>query len=350
MERNEEREKNYWGYRIDVKNQDFFVKELEQGRLRQGWGYAENQKLPDTKDSDARKNLSMYNNVKKGDILLIPRLPDWGSVAIAEAAEDWDNKEKGYRFEIAKLDDGNEDYGHIFPANYIGCFNRHGKDVSGNIQSTLKARNRFWNISRLSEDVEKIIKNLEGNKESTSVVENIKNIVSEQVKSHFDLKGFSEKVMDEYNQKFTASQWEEVLKNVLEKIYPGYEIEKTGGMKEEEHGTDLLVVISGLSNLEKYNIAIQVKNYRNVISDDNIDNIIQQIKKAEVYEWKNNGKLIDKILVITSAKEVENPKLIEKCKEENIKVIFSEELKKLIFQSIIESIDLKEVFEEMLRD
>ena len=103
MGKNEEREKNYWGYRIDVKNQDFFFKELEQGRLRQGWGYAENQKLPETEDSGARKNLSMYKNVKKRDILLIPRLPDWGSVAIAEAAEDWDNKEKGYRFEIAKL-------------------------------------------------------------------------------------------------------------------------------------------------------------------------------------------------------------------------------------------------------
>jgi|GEM_PF-363225 hypothetical protein len=350
MGKNEEREKNYWGYRIDVKNQDFFFKELEQGRLRQGWGYAENQKLPDTKDSDARKNLSMYEKVKKGDILLIPRLPDWGSVAIAEAVEDWNDIEKGYRFEIAKLDDGNEDFGHIFPARYIGCFNRHGKDVSGNIQSTLKARNRFWNISRLSEDVEKIMKNLEGNKESTSVVENIKNIVSEQVKSHFNLKGFYEKVIVEYNQKFTASQWEDVLKNVLEKIYPGYEIEKTGGMKEEEHGTDLLAVTSGLSNLEKYNIAIQVKNYKGKISDDNINNIIEQINKAKRYKWENDGKLIDQILVITSAKEEENPKLIEECKNKEIRVIFSEELKKLIFQSIIESIDLKEIFEEMLRD
>jgi len=71
MGKNEEREKNYWGYRIDVKNQDFFFKELEQGRLRQGWGYAENQKLPDTTDSGARKNLSMYDNVKKGDIAIL---------------------------------------------------------------------------------------------------------------------------------------------------------------------------------------------------------------------------------------------------------------------------------------
>ena len=97
MENTQEREKHYWGYRIDVKNQDFFFKELEQGRLRQGWGYAENQKLPETKDSGARKNLSMHDKVKKGDILLIPRLPDWGSVAIAEAAEDWN---EGYKFEI----------------------------------------------------------------------------------------------------------------------------------------------------------------------------------------------------------------------------------------------------------
>ena len=340
-------EKNYWGYRIDVKNQDFFFKELEQGRLRQGWGYAENQKLPETKDSGARKNLSMYHNVKKGDILLIPRLPDWGSVAIAEAAEDWNNEEKGYRFEI---DDEKKDFGHIFPARYIGCFNRHGKDVSGNIQSTLKARNRFWNISRLSEDIEKIMGNLEGNRESTSVIENIKNIVSEQVKSYFNLKGFSEKVIDEYNRKFTASQWEEVIKNILEKIYPGYEIERIGGSKEEKHGTDILVTISGLSNLEKYNIAMQVKNYNDVISDNNIDNIIKQINKAEKYVWENNGKLIGKILVITSAEEKDNPKLIEKCQKEEIRVIFSEELKKLILRSIIESIDLKEIFDEMLQE
>ena len=344
MENTQEREKHYWGYRIDVKNQDFFFKELEQGRLRQGWGYAENQKLPETKDSGARKNLSMYHNVKKGDILLIPRLPDWGSVAIAEAAEDW---KEGYKFEI---DDEKKDYGHIFPAKYIGCFNRHGKDVSGNIQSTLKARNRFWNISRLSEDVEKIMQNLEGNKESTSVIENIKNIVSEKVKTYFDLKECCDRIVDEYNKKFTASQWEEVLKNVLEKIYPEYEIEKTGGMKEEEHGTDILVNVPGISISESYNIAIQVKNYEGKISDENIDIIIEQVNKAKGYKWENNGKLIDQILVITSAEEKDNPKLIEECQKKEIRVIFSEELKKLIFQSIIESIDLKEIFDEMLQE
>ena len=346
MGKNEEREKNYWGYRIDVKNQDFFFKELEQGRLRQGWGYAENQKLPDTKDSDARKNLSMYNNVKKGDILLIPRLPDWDSVAIAEAAEDWDNKEKGYRFEIAKLDDGNEDYGHIFPTNYIGCFNRHGKDVSGNIQSTLKARNRFWNISRLSEDVEKIIQNLENNKISVSVNESIENIISEEMETYLKLLNeFSETIYKKYDDKFKSADWEKALKNVLEKIYPSeYIVENIGGIKEEKHGTDISITIPGI--FENYVIAIQIKNYKDVVN--NIDTIIEQINKSEEYEWSNNRKLIDKILIITSAKKKDNLNLVEKCQEKNIKVIFSEELKKLILLSNIKSIGLKEVFEEIL--
>lgn len=313
MGKTQEREKNYWGYRIDVKNQDFFFKELEQGRLRQGWGYAENQKLPDTKDSDARKNLSMYNNVKKGDILLIPRLPDWGSVAIAEAVEDWNDKEKGYRFEIAKLDDRNEDFGHIFPARYIGCFNRHGKDVSGNIQSTLKARNRFWNISRLSEDVEKIIQNLENNKISVSVNESIENIISEEMETYLKLLNeFSETIYKKYDDKFKAADWEKVLKNILEKIYPSeYIVENIGGIKEEKHGTDISITIPGI--FENYVIAIQIKNYKDVVN--NIDTIIEQINKSEEYEWSNNRKLIDKILIITSAKKKDNLNLVEKCQK-----------------------------------
>ena len=191
--------------------------------------------------------------------------------------------------------------------------------------------------------------NLEGNRESTSVIENIKNIVSEQVKSYFNLKECCDKIFDEYNQKFTASQWEEVLKDILEKVYPNYKVKRTGGIKEEEHGTDVLVNVSGISISGSYNIAIQVKNYTGNISDENIKIIIDQVNKAKKYRWKD-GKLIDKILVITPAKEEENPKLIEECQKNEIRVIFSEELKKLIFKSIIESIDLKEIFDEMLQE
>ncbi len=37
--------RNYWGYRIDKRNIQFFRKKLEQGRLHQGWGKKPEQAL-----------------------------------------------------------------------------------------------------------------------------------------------------------------------------------------------------------------------------------------------------------------------------------------------------------------
>lgn len=68
--------KNFWGYRIDTNNIDFFRNELEEKRLRQGWGYNEGQDLRKlTVNQGAKGNLPILQKVKKGDILLIPRLP-----------------------------------------------------------------------------------------------------------------------------------------------------------------------------------------------------------------------------------------------------------------------------------
>jgi len=82
--------KNYWCYRIDTNRIKFFMDELNNGRLRQGWGWDERQNLREIKmDKGARRNLPMFNKVKKGDILLIPQLPTWGEIAVVEATDDW---------------------------------------------------------------------------------------------------------------------------------------------------------------------------------------------------------------------------------------------------------------------
>ena len=66
--------RNYWGYRIDTDHIDFFRRELENGILRQGWGWDQEQDLRDLKmDEGAKRNLPIYSKVKKNDILLIPR-------------------------------------------------------------------------------------------------------------------------------------------------------------------------------------------------------------------------------------------------------------------------------------
>lgn len=60
-------EKNYWCYRICNDQCTFFYDELMKGRLRQGWGYEEAHDLRlDPQDPGVRRNLPIYNNVKRG--------------------------------------------------------------------------------------------------------------------------------------------------------------------------------------------------------------------------------------------------------------------------------------------
>ncbi len=58
--------KNYWGYRIDTDHINYFRSELEQGRLRQGWGWDSRQDLRNlSMDEGAKRNLPIFNRVKK---------------------------------------------------------------------------------------------------------------------------------------------------------------------------------------------------------------------------------------------------------------------------------------------
>ena len=151
-----EKKRNYWGYRICNGSADYFYKELNEGRLRQGWGYDSGQDLRNlTVDDGARNNLKMYNEVKKGDILLIPRIPSWEEISIAEATEDWS---VGYRYDIPK-EQG--DFGHIFPARFIMSFNRYSSNVKDNIRSSFHCLRRFWTMNACAEEIEKIMNNTE---------------------------------------------------------------------------------------------------------------------------------------------------------------------------------------------
>ncbi|MBR5730077.1 MAG: PD-(D/E)XK nuclease family protein, partial [Prevotella sp.] len=151
-----EKKRNYWGYRICNKSADYFCKELNEGRLRQGWGYDSGQDLRSlTVDKGASYNLKMYNDVKKGDILLIPRIPSWEEISIAEATEDWSD---GYRYDIPE-EQG--DFGHIFPARFIMSFNRYSPNVKDNIRSSFHCLRRFWSMNAYAEDIEKIMDNTE---------------------------------------------------------------------------------------------------------------------------------------------------------------------------------------------
>jgi hypothetical protein len=313
--------RNYWGYRIDTRKTKYFNSELEQGRLRQGWGYEEWQKLPDTFDRGARGNLLIYKRVKKGDILLIPRIPDWNDITIVEATEDF---ETGYKFEIDKEQ---QDYGHIFPVKKIKHFNRYSRNLNESLQRTLKQRQRFWYIN-CGENVDKIIGS--DNNQAITHEKRFSNSLINAFENSFDNEKFKKLIIENAKENFINETWEYALVEALKIIYPAphFEVTREGGKKEKEHGTDILVKIFGLKDIE-YGIAIQVKDWWGVASRC----AIEQLNKADDYWEKEEGiKLIDKMLIMTKASYQENENFRQKCKENKITPIFEEDLSELLYE------------------
>jgi len=307
---------NFWCYRTNKFKAEFFWKELnEKQQLRQGWGYDDGQDLRNLIfDGGARRNLPMLK-VKKDDILLVPHLPEYGKVAIVQATQDWD---KGYRFEIDEIE---KDYGHIFPAKFIKFFVRNNGNVSGNLQSTLKNLQRFWNINHYADDVKKLLDCAENDLLSgISYEDRLENAVVKV----FDEKTFSSELYKEFNNEFTRETWEFALEKGLQELFPFYSVERVGGKLEKYHGTDILVKLPGINGEFSYAIAIQVKDYQGIVGEG----VCEQIRKADNY-WKDNDdvELIDKIVIVTRAMKEQNKEL---PKNTDIKFVFAEDLQDIL--------------------
>ena len=157
----------------------------------------------------------MFNKVKKGDIILVPQLPNWGEVALVEATEDWN---KGYVFAIDKK---LGDYGHIYPAKYLKKFSRNNEKVTGNLRSTLKTPLRFWNINYYSDDVEILlnsaVSDLSKRQDYNSRLESSIGAVFNEV---FDETAFGDKLYEKLTEQFTREEWEFALVYGLKKRFP----------------------------------------------------------------------------------------------------------------------------------
>lgn len=314
--------RRYWGYRIDTSNLNYFRSELEKGILRQGWGSHQGQNLRNLSlDGGARRNFTIFKKVKKGDILLVPRLPNWSQVAIVEATDDFCN---GYVFEISQ---DMRDYGHQFPVKYIKQFSRTNSNVSGRIRATIKNVSRFWNIDHCADEIEFLLAAEDSSLRSKqSYIDRFSNTVNDSFYECFDQNKFSKILYDRFTTGFSNEEWEYALVEGLKKIFPPPNIiERTGGVKEAEHGTDITIRIPGLMNYD-YLIAIQVKDYEGYVNGSPL----KQLSKADSYWSNENTKLIDKILIITKSEKHQNKSIASNDK--GINIVFANELEELLSQ------------------
>ena len=309
----------YWGYRIDTSEIPFFSGELEQGRLRQGWG-GPGQDLQ-SHDNSTHRNQRMRKDVKKGDVLLVPRLPTWDRVAIVEAAEDWID---GYRFEVPPQ----EDYGHIFPARLIKSFSREAPAVSGDLRAGLRCRRRFWNMDWYGQDVKALLgESEEALTTPISDEERQGNAVEEAFRQAFSAEKFGKEVYERLNREFDNTRWEDVLVRVLKTRYPApCEVERVGGRTESEHGTDILISLPGVGEGPLHTIAVQVKDYEGKVGNEPVD----QIARAERWDKQDAHSVIEKVVILTKAKREDNADLVTYASDKEVRLVFAEDLKELL--------------------
>ena len=322
--------KRYWGFRISTgaEERKYLADELDKGNLRQGWGYEDSQNLNNSSvQGAARRNFPIKKKVKKGDILLVPEIKGYGTVAIVEAAEDFD---VGYRFD---RNNKFEDFGHIFPVNKCkNWFVRDNSLVGGDLRSTLRTPMRFWNIDHCAENIEKLLEqDLDENLKKSSYEERVNFAIESIVDSY---RGeLTEKLYETFNEKFSESEWEYVLIECLQKLYPNYIVERCGGVSEKEHGADILVKIPCPLDDSMYAIAIQVKDYGGKCSSYPVE----QVNKSDSYDdWHTeNLRIIEKWVITTKASKEENEVLKNAAKncEIPVKILFAEDLKKLLYKA-----------------
>ena len=312
----------YWGYRIDKTDIPFFRAELEQGRLRQGWGGPGQDLRGSTFGSGTRRNLRMLREVKKGHILLVPRLPEWNRVAIVEATEDW---ESGYRHEVPAAEG---DYGHIFPARLVKFFAREAAGVSGDLRASLRYFGRFWNMDRLGPDIEALRQTPQAGLDAkVSDEERLGNAVQEAFSGAFDAEKFGASVYDRLNREFDNTRWENVLVRVLRTRYPApCKVDRVGGRSEKAHGTDILVSLPGIGEGPRHAIAVQVKDYAGTVGRHPVD----QILKAEWWDGQDSHSLVEKVVILTKASREENEELAGYARKSNVRLVFAEDLQEIL--------------------
>jgi hypothetical protein len=317
---------NYYAFRTDRNHRQFMYTELQSGRLRQGWGFELGQNLRNqTVDKGAAANLKMMN-VSKGDIILVPGLPSSTEVVIAEATVDWNAslEEGGYRFEIHQ---DLKDYGHIFPVRVLKTFECHHQEVPASIRRTFRTPMRFWSLDGYAKEIERIISSTSSLSDRSLSEDKVMTIVWEAHKAAFNSVKFKELLISDWYVKFGAAEWEEALVVGLSAAYPGYQVDKVGSSKEEEHGTDILIRMPRPFGAGSYGIAVQVKDYK---GDTNPDVIVDQIDKSDYWERTEEIIIIERVILLTAVTRETGRKWIERFP--NITFFFGDDVASLLVQ------------------
>lgn len=188
------------------------------------------------------------------------------------------------------------------------------------------------------EDIENIL-NADQTKLDTpkDYVDRFTDTIEKVFHEKFKEQEFKSDLYKEVSNGLQASEWENPLVEGLKLLYPEplFRVVKKGGCSEEKHGTDIAIYIRSFLLEREDVIAIQVKDYKNVVSSD----VFAQINKADEYFKEQGQKVIEKILIVIGARKDENQNLLKN--RGDVEILFAEDVKSLLAKIGLEFVSKK---------
>ena len=274
----------YWMMRTDRTEAGELTRELDAGRLRQGWGWEgadlrslraaiENGEQLDSVEADVlRRNRRLLvgepDAVSVGDRIVLPHLPDAGLWSIVEVTG-------GYRFEPLPSTD---DHGHIIDVAVLqrAVSPRH-ELVPAGFRRGMKYRGRFRCLDGYGEAIEQLISAPDARVESTHA-ERVASITEAAEAALF------ERLTDRYE----GADFERPIRLLLKAIFRA-EPEWVAG--PTECGADLLCTYSDALGTPHVLVA-QVKSWTGT-NDAGLFHALDQIEQAcHKYEGVTSGAVI----------------------------------------------------------
>lgn len=300
---------SYWAMRVDRTRPDFFMKEIRQGRLRQGWGYVADQDLREVekiwnwRKGGDRSQLSSTQEetvrhfaflgrpepgmMRAGDIVLVLNLPEHGRFVLCRLTSDH------YDYQITP-EFG--DYGHI---REVGLLTESGvlweaRAVEAPLRTQRRPVMRLWSLDGYRKEVDKVLA-ASGDPKAVGVAYAEREKLGDLRQRAFDgaLQAIEGLPLDAL---FQRAEWERLLTSVAGSLFQTRTIH-TGGPNEQ--GADLEIRIRQPFSEDDLIVVVQVANHDGPSPTWKLD----QLRTAIETRRKSGGIVALAVLATTGLKD-----------------------------------------------
>lgn len=297
---------SYWAMRTDKDYPSEIMKEIREGRLRQGWGSTEDQDLRKVWDKwnwygGNRGDLSTEQEwtvrhlaflgfdkpgmMRPGDIVLVPNLPDREHFILCELGSE------KYEFEVHPK---TGDHGHIRRVKLLtpdGVL-KYSKAVDAKLHATLRTPMRLWSLDGYRDEMERLRASL-GDQRRITVEFGDEQRVAQLRQDALDSALQAAEVV-QIGQVFEGAGWERLLYHVLGDMFRVH-VEHTGGRSEQ--GADLVVRIQQPFSADELIVVIQVKHHSGTTGTWAIDQL-----RTAIQTRRSQGAIALAVLATTGDK------------------------------------------------